>query len=205
MSAHQYQPNDILVDGFIAQTFSPQDAHAFFTLLLRIPNFLSHVSYSRGVWYMNYGQQPLGHPTQLPLDFRRTTEGTVVPQRRWTPADEVDIRRHVQEAALQFPVFFVNRNGSVGFSLPDILEGRDSDLYNRDSHAPLGGRTTTHIRINVSSLPYLAAKDFHPCSSTPFTVARICQLATPDTNTRRDVFAEPDHGWSIHEACWHFR
>jgi len=109
---------------------------------------------------MNYVQQPSsGLPTQLPLDFDvRATEGTVVPQRRWTPADEVDIRRHVQEAALQLPVFFVNRNGSVGFWLPDVLEGRDRELYNRDIQAPLGGRTTTHIRINVSSLSYLAAK-----------------------------------------------
>jgi len=109
---------------------------------------------------MNYVQRPSsGPPTQLPLDFSvRTTEGTVVPQRRWTPVDEVDIRRHVQEAALQLPVFFVNQNGGVGFWLPDILEGRDRDLYNRDRQAPLGGRTTTRIRINVSSLSYLATK-----------------------------------------------
>jgi len=153
---------DVLVDGFLAHTFSPQDAYALFTFLLRIPHFRSHVSYSEGVWYINYVQQPSsGLPTQLPLDFSvKTTEGTVVPQRRWTPTDEVDIRRQVQEAQLQLPVFFVHRNGGVGFLLPDILEDRDLDLYNRDSRAPLGGRTTTHIRINVSSLSYLTAKDF---------------------------------------------
>jgi len=106
---------------------------------------------------MNY-VQPSGLLTRLPLDFSITTEGTVIPQRRWTPADEVDIRRHVEEATLQLPVFFVNRNGSVGFWLPDILDGRDSELYNRDSHALLGGRTTSHIRINVSPLPYLATR-----------------------------------------------
>jgi len=141
--------DDILVDGYIAQTFTPQDASAFFTLLLRTPDVRSHVSYTRGVWYMDYAQHP---SSGFPLDFSvRSMEGTVVPQRRWTPADEFDIRRHVQEATLQPPIFFVNRNGGVGFWLPDILEGRDGDLYNRDSHAPLGGRTTTHIRINVSS------------------------------------------------------
>ena len=141
------------MDGFIAHTFAPQDAYAFFTLLLRTPDFRSHVSYSRGVWYMSYAQQPSsGFPIQLPLDFSvRPTEGTVIPQRRWTPADEVDIRRHVEEATLQLPIFFVNRNDGVGFWLPDILEGRDGNLYNRDSPAPLGGKTTTHIRINVSS------------------------------------------------------
>ena len=177
----------------------------YFTILLGTVDFCSHISYSGGVWYKIYVEQPSsGLPTQLPLDFStRTIEGTVVHQRRWTPADEVDIRRHVQEAVLSLPIFFVNRNGGVGFSLPDILEGRDSDLYNRDSQAPLP-KTTTFIRINVSSLSCPAAKGFHPYSSTPFTVARICLLATPDTRTRRDVFAEPDHGRSIHEACWLF-
>ena len=194
------------MDGFLTHMFSPQDAHTFFTLLLRTSDFRSHISYSRGVWYMNYVQPPSsGLPTQLPLDFStRTIEGTVVPQRRWTPADEVDTRRHIQEAVLCPPIFFINRNGGVGFSLPDILEGRHSGLYNRNSYAPLGGRATTHIRINVSSLSCPTAKGFHPYSSTPFTVARICRLATPDTRTRRDVFAEPDHGRSIHEACWLF-
>jgi hypothetical protein len=86
-----------------------------------------------------------------PLDFSvSTTRGTVVPQRRWTPSEEIDIRRFV-EATLQLPIFFVHWNGAVGFWLPDILEGRDGDLYNRNSEAPLGGRATTHIRINVSS------------------------------------------------------
>ena len=200
--------NDILVDGFLSHMFSPRDAYEFFSLLLRIPDFRPHVSYLRGAWYMNSVQRSSGLPTrstQLLLDFSTSiTQGTIVPQRRWTPADEFDIRRYVRQATLQLPVFFVNRNGGIGFWLPDILQGRDHYLYNRDSQAPLGGRSSTHIRINVSSLSYLAAKGFHTCSSTPFTVAWICLLATSDTNTRQEVSAEPDHGWSIHEACWYF-
>jgi hypothetical protein len=158
-------PADVLVDGFVAHTFSPQDAYAFFTLLLRTPDFLQQygVSCPQEVWYIThipqnvpYVQQSLlGDPTHnlpRPLDFNvRTTEGTVVPQRRWAPADEVDVRRYVAEAALQLPVFFFNVNGGVGFWLPDILQNRDLGLLNRDSEAPLGGVTTTHIRINVSS------------------------------------------------------
>ena len=99
----------------------------------------------------------------LPLDYSvRTTQGTVVPQRRWTPADEVDIRRHVEEATLQLPVFFVNRQGGVGFLLTDILQGHDHDLYNRDGQASLGGRATTHIRINVNfHIAILVTKGFH--------------------------------------------
>lgn len=157
---HVPQTDDLFVDGFIAATFSPRDAHSYFALLLKTPDFRSHVSFVRGVWYTNFVQQPSsGFPTQLPLDFSlRTTEGTVVPQRQWTPADQVDIRRHIQEATLQFPIFFVKRNGGVGFWLPDILEGgRDDDLYNRDSYGQFGGRSTTHIVINVSSQTVILA------------------------------------------------
>ena len=172
--------HDILVDGFLAHTFSPQDAHTLFSRLLRTPDFLRYyrVTYSQGVWHImqnapsSYVQQAsLGLPTQnfpLPLDFStRTTQGTVVPQPRWVPADDVDVRRHVHDATLQLPIFFVNRNnGAVGFWLPHILQGRDGDLHNRDSHASLGGRTTTHIRINVSPHSYISCEGSH-LSPTP--------------------------------------
>ena len=123
------------MDGFIARTFSPQDAHDFLTVLLRTPDYLRYccISYSRGGWYITQNaphvpQPSLRIPTQilsLLLDFSvGTTQGTVVPQPRWVPADEVDVRRYVHDAMLQLPIFFVNRNnGAVGFGLPDILQG----------------------------------------------------------------------------------
>ncbi|KAF8495891.1 hypothetical protein F5888DRAFT_1804443 [Russula emetica] len=151
--------SDILVDGFIARTFTPQDALDFFALLLKTPDFLRHhrILYSKGVWYAMrnapYVQSPspaasIQNPS-LPLDYSvRTTRGTVIPQRRWTPADEVDVHRHVECSALQPPIFFINHNGGTGFWLPDILQGRHHDLYDGDREAQLGGKTTTHIRIN---------------------------------------------------------
>ena len=151
--------NDILVDGFIAYTLSPQDTQRFLALLFKTSNFLRHISYSKGVWYFiqdaPHGQPPSpGLSTQtrsLPLDFSvKATRGTVIPQRRWIPGD-VDVRRHVEGGALQLPIFFVDHGGGIGFWLPDILQGRHHDLYNGDKEAPLGGKTTTHIRINVSS------------------------------------------------------
>jgi hypothetical protein len=126
------------------------------------------MSYAQGVWYIMQNPPyflppPPGTPPQnlmLPLDFSvRTTQGTVVPQERWAPADEIDVRRYVASATLQLPIYFVNRNGGIGFWLPDILQGRDHDLYHGDREAPLGGRATTHLRINVSShTRMLAAK-----------------------------------------------
>jgi hypothetical protein len=153
--------SDILVDGFIARTFSSQDAHDFFALFLRTSDFLQHhrIIYSKGVWYTMrnapYVQSSsLGASTQnppLPLDHSvRTTRGTVIPQRRWSPVDEADVRRHVEGCALQPPIFFINHNGGIGFWLPDILQGLHHDLYDGDKEAQLRGKTTTHIRINVS-------------------------------------------------------
>ena len=94
------------------------------------------------------------------LDYSmNATIGTVVPQRRRTSADEVDIRRHVESAVLQLPIFFVNHNGSLGFRLPDILRGCNHELHNANSFAPLGGKTTTSVRIHVSlSLGYMVTR-----------------------------------------------
>jgi len=158
------QANDLLVDGFITHTFGPQDAYTFFSVSLRTGDFMQYygISYSKGVWYIVQNTHHIPPPMRgapipnppLPLDFNvRETEGTIVRQRRWTPMDDVDHRRHVEDATLQPPVFFVNRqSGRVGFWLPDILRGRDHDLLNGllngGGAAPLGGKTTTHVRIN---------------------------------------------------------
>jgi len=167
--------NDILVGGLLAHTFSPQGADNFFTLLFRTSNYLRYYCVSYVRWHMTQNvtceQQPsLGAPTQnvpLPLDFSvKMTPGTVVPQRRWIPANGADVR-HVGEARVQLPIF-VDRNGGAGFWLPDILQGRNHDLHNRDSQAQLGGRATTHIRINVSSYALiLAAKILIHASRCP--------------------------------------
>ena len=131
--------------------------------LLRAPqfqSFLKHygIEYRRGAWYIAdnsnlvQGASPGVPYLRNPLlDYcTKETTGTVVPQRRWMPAEEVDIRRHVESAKLQLPIFFVNHNGSLGFRLPDILQGCDRDLLDANSFASLGGKNTTQVRIHVS-------------------------------------------------------
>jgi hypothetical protein len=143
------------VDGFIAQTFSAQDAHAraYFTRLFSFPLiqvFLQDygILYSRGAWHITRDQNRRFGIQELPqpVDFDvRETQGTVVPQRQWA-----QVRYNQFSYSLQLPVFFVHQNGGVGFSLSDILQGRDSGLYNGDEEAPLKGPITTYIRISVS-------------------------------------------------------
>ncbi|KAH8989131.1 hypothetical protein EDB92DRAFT_2004587 [Lactarius akahatsu] len=150
-------PADMLVYGFVAQTFKPEDANNYFRLLLRTPpsqHFLQYygIRYHQGAWAQSPGV-PF-HATPL-LDYsNRATQGTVVPQRRWIPAGEVDIQRHVEDADLQLPIYFVNSNGSIGFPLPDILRGCVGNLHNANGFAPLGGRSTTHVRINWPGYRY---------------------------------------------------
>jgi hypothetical protein len=130
------------------------------------------------------------------LDFRAsTTPGTVLPQVRWFPENPADFRRFVIDAVLQFPIFFVNQTGVVGFHLEDILQGSEQDLardlQNGNGQAPLGGRTTTHIRINVGfSYPSFmrACTTILTLRSSILliTVARIPNVETSDTHSRRD-------------------
>ena len=156
---------DLLVDGFIARTFATTDVANYLVLLLKTQRFLQHyrIVYHQCAWHITrnsnllQGDSPgVPHQPTLLLDYSmKATYGTVVPQQRWSPANDIDIRRHVESAALQLPIFFVNRNGSLGFRLPDILRGCDRDLHNANGFASLAGKTTTHVRIHVSlSLGY---------------------------------------------------
>ncbi|KAF8261612.1 hypothetical protein EI94DRAFT_1557192, partial [Lactarius quietus] len=100
---------------------------------------------------------------------------TVVPQQRWLPANSVDFQRHVVDAVLQLPIFFFNHNGSIGFSLWDILRGCDRDLRNSNDFAPLGGKFTTRIVINVSYeswMRQIPARD-ETYARNPITMARF--------------------------------
>ena len=155
---------DVLVDGYIARTFAPEGAANYFMRLLKTPSsqsFLKYhgVVYRQDAWHITYnvdlvpatGTSPgvLFQASPLLDHSIRETYGTVVPQRRWMPADEVDVRRYVDIPILQLPIFFVNLNDSIGFRLPDILRGCDGDLHKANRFAPLGGKPSTMVRINV--------------------------------------------------------
>ncbi|KAI0256033.1 hypothetical protein BJV78DRAFT_1118101, partial [Lactifluus subvellereus] len=73
--------------------------------------------------------------------------GTVVPQTLWLPHSVTDRRQHVLEAELQMPIFFEGSNGRLGLPLDDALVGRFHNLLRAQQFAPLGNKTTTHIRI----------------------------------------------------------
>ncbi|KAI0260366.1 hypothetical protein BC834DRAFT_549127 [Gloeopeniophorella convolvens] len=213
-------PSDIFVDGFLATTFTPRDAGNYLTHLLnghhsQVPLVqLYGITYSNGAWYITQNlqsvQQPTPGVTGIPspplLDFRvDTTAGSVVRQRRWHPANEVDVRRHIEDAALQLPVFFVSHDGTLGYRLQDILQNTEYHLRNGYQPAPLGGRTTTHIRIGWQGYPdwrrQIPARD-ETSERRPITLSRFMKyIATSVDKFFRDNGvqdpAEPGQPWAI--------
>ncbi len=74
----------------------------------------------------------------------------MVPQTMWSPHTITDKRQHVEEAVLQLPIFFEGADGRLGLSLDASAAGRCHGLHNAQQFAPLGQKSTTHIRIVVS-------------------------------------------------------
>jgi hypothetical protein len=83
------------------------------------------------------------------LDYGIVRTGTVIPQALWSPENVNEHRKHVVEAILQMPIFFVQQDGSLGISLDDALNGHCHTLRDARMRAQFGGKTTTHIRIGV--------------------------------------------------------
>src|SRR6266404_275544 len=160
--------NDLLVDGYISQAFLPnRSVEAYIIHLCKTTNFKELIQTlpspsGPGVVFVireatrRLHPQPLmwdssGVPLWL-LDYVIKDIGTVVPQTLWAPQNQNDIRQYVEEADLQLPVFFIHANGDLGLSVEDAVNGLCHSTL-RDAHmqAQLGGKSTTHIRISVSS------------------------------------------------------
>ena len=75
--------------------------------------------------------------------------GTVIPQARWSPDNATDYRNHVVEAVLQMPIFFMQKDGVLGLSLDDAINGRCQTLRDARMLEQPGKKTTTHICIAV--------------------------------------------------------
>ncbi|KAI0300043.1 hypothetical protein B0F90DRAFT_573981 [Multifurca ochricompacta] len=155
-------PADVIVNGFIARTFSPEDADRYFMHLLGTPPGQDLLRYhgmllQRDRWYITCNShfvrpslRCVSTQNVLPLlDYHiGIGQGTVLPQRRWIPFDDFENGGPIEGCRLQLPVFFVNRGGGVGFSLPDILQRRDLDLYDANKMVPLVDRVKARLHVD---------------------------------------------------------
>jgi hypothetical protein len=150
----------LLVDGYISQTFQSRTAEKYFLNILKSSSIPPHtaVSYtSRGGCFFFVHSVPPHIPAPFfsptcrwLLDRGITDGGTVVPQMMWSPHSASDRRQHVELGKLQMPVFFEDKDGALGFSLEASVDGQYHVLRHANVLAPLGQKTTTHIRIIVS-------------------------------------------------------
>ncbi|KAI0255841.1 hypothetical protein BJV78DRAFT_577941 [Lactifluus subvellereus] len=149
---------DLLVDGYIAYTFTPQAAAVYLRQLCKINNPREVQTFSIHGWPGAFfiTNPPMNHcrahhignnQYAWLLDCAIRHGGTVVPQLLWSPQGQGDWRRYVEKAQLHLPVFFVNADGSLGVPVAYAAAGQMS-LRNGKEPPPLGDKTTTKIRIS---------------------------------------------------------
>jgi hypothetical protein len=153
---------DILIDGSLSYMFGPRISGWYFEHLLKggirksllqwdVPGwpgacFTSQASESE-MGSTRHGHQPA--PARL-LDYDvRGMGGSIVPQALWGPRGKSAKKKYVLDANLQWPVFFVRKDHTVGLRLQEAVEGPRRALLEAQTHAPLGGRSTLHVRIKV--------------------------------------------------------
>ncbi|KAI0320881.1 hypothetical protein OF83DRAFT_477898 [Amylostereum chailletii] len=178
MSAHR----SLLIDGYIAYMLSPKGAEILLTCLLKTdlhkiqPTFegnkvlcrssaLSHLSplsagQSSSVWLLDY--------------LADVSVGTVVPQPPPAPTNRGDFQRHVANAPLQMPIYFVHSDGRPGVPLVHAAAGSFPVVTGLDQEAPMGGRTTTHFCMNWPGYgEFKKQVEIQDSHHNPITIGRL--------------------------------
>jgi hypothetical protein len=162
---------NLLVDGYISYTFTPQVASIYLCCLFKVQDSRQVQAFHSQQWPRKFfvanrmphcrAHHQIG-PNQFAwlLDYAIENGGSVVPQQLWAPQGQGDWRRYVEQAVLHLPVFFVNTDGSLGVPVSYAAAGQMS-LQNAKEPPPLGEKTTTKIRISVCSLYAVDARFYH--------------------------------------------
>jgi hypothetical protein len=190
-------------DGFLVRMFGERDAAFFIESLLKmnardvylvgnVPGWPDALMIQRpSVGDTRYDVLANNSPLWV-LDFIPRPIYRVVPQKIWTPPNQSDWRRYVEQSNLRMPVFFVQNNGTIGLPLARAAVGDTASLRRGDSAAPLGGGHSTQIRIAVSSsspyallslsLGFVLLRLDSDIKHRRVAVARIRIVGAPDTD-----------------------
>jgi hypothetical protein len=150
-------------EGFLTKMFGRRDAAFFIESLLKVDAGDVYLVGCVPGWHNALMAQtasihdtrvdafdPHNRPLWL-LDIIPPPMNHVVPQKIWTPPNQSDWRRYVEQASLRMPVFFIQNDGGIGLPLTRALAGDRASLRFADMPAPLGGGHSTQIRIAVST------------------------------------------------------
>ncbi|VDB94639.1 unnamed protein product [Peniophora sp. CBMAI 1063] len=83
-----------------------------------------------------------------PMCYKPDKKGTVVPQTIWQPLQRGDVQRHVDDAELLPPVYFIGTDHVIGIKTSQVLDANlraPPGIYFPTAPAPLGGRANTHF------------------------------------------------------------
>ena len=150
--------------GYIGLTFGPQ-TESFFSAVLKTSPRALQVGFSAPGWPGAFFITHINNPNvtanamssrgylMIVLDYRADLlRGTIVPQVPWFPQTPRDMRKYVTDAVLQLPIFLRQDDGTIGMSLSDVIHGNFRRLMDSVQQVNVGGRTSVHVRINVSVL-----------------------------------------------------
>jgi hypothetical protein len=170
--------DNMLRYGYIGLAFGSH-TESFFNSVLKMSPRILQVGFSAPGWPGAFFIAPMQNLAvsanamstrgylMLVLDYRADlSRGTIVPQIPWFPQTPRDLRKYVTDAILQLPIFLRQDDGSIGMSLSDVVHGNFRRLLDSVQQVNVGGRTSVHVRMNVSHLLeecvfFLA----QPCSS----------------------------------------
>ena len=173
-------PADILVDGILSYTFGSRISEWYFEHLLKGRIRRSLLRWDVPGWpgacftsQVSESEIPALHehppaPARL-LDYDvRGFGGTVVPQALWGPQGQGATKKYVLDATLQWPIFFVREDHTVGLLLQEAVEVPRRALLRAQTRAQLGERSTLHVRIKVRT-----RRTFSPPLFLPGQVSRL--------------------------------
>lgn len=169
-------------EGFLTRMFGRRDAAFFIESLLKVPARDVYLVGNVPGWHTALMvQRPSTRDARVDaidannqhlwlLDIIPPPMYQVVPQQIWTPPNQSDWRRYVEQASLRMPVFFIQNDGAIGLPLARALAGDRASLRGADMSAPLGGGHSTQIRIAVSTslFPPLHLTPYFLHSRSPF-------------------------------------
>ena len=197
-------PADILVDGALSYMFGSRISEWYFEHLLKGRIRRSLLRWDVPGWpgacftsQESGSEIPVFHEQARLLDYDvRRLRGTIVPQALWGPQGQGATKKYVLDATLQWPVFFIREDHTVGLSLQEAVEGPRQALLGAQTRAQLGERSTLHVRIKVrttrtfsQSLFLLGQGSRSLGISTAYlrsvAVARLRSMEAPTSGARR--------------------
>ncbi|KZV64673.1 hypothetical protein PENSPDRAFT_757088 [Peniophora sp. CONT] len=174
----EYPSIDFLTLGYVASSVGPGNAFRLFNIYTQSPDCrLMGIHFYPGDNSYRV-RMPNGQPGAA-LCYKPNPRGAVVQQTMWQPAQRGDVLRHVDDAGLLPPVFFVCPDLVIGLPMKQVLEappGSLLNIFNSAGPAPLGGIANTHFCLRWPGYPEIRKQvELRNASRAPITMSKLVE------------------------------